>query len=90
MYKNSEFSDPYALDQKFLISKSVDELLTSRSIVGRTDLPDFDMFDAIIASALKKLLNTYIHFRKRVNVEEKRAQKSRPILTRKTSCVHDL
>ena len=46
------------------IAKSIDELRTSRSIVGRTDFPDFDMLDAIIASALKKLLNTHIHFRK--------------------------
>ena len=42
---------------------------------GRTDFPDFDMLDAMIASALKKLLNTQIHFRKRVSVEEQRAQK---------------
>ena len=34
------------------------------------------MLDAMIASALKKLLNTHIHFRKRVSVEEQRAQKS--------------
>ena len=51
------------------IAKSFDEVLTSR-----TDFPDFDMLDAMIASALKKLLNTQIHFRKRVSVEEQRAQ----------------
>ena len=33
------------------------------------------MLDAMVASALKKLLNTHIHFRKRVSVEEQRAQK---------------
>ena len=33
------------------------------------------MLDAMFASALKKLLNTQIHFRKRVSVEEQRAQK---------------
>ena len=33
------------------------------------------MLDAMIASALKKLLNTQIHFRKRSSVEEQRAQK---------------
>ena len=58
------------------IAKSIDEPTTSRSIVGRTDFPDFDMLDAMIASALKKLLNTQIHFRNRVSVEEHRAQKS--------------
>ena len=55
------------------IAKSIDELMTSRSIVGRTDFPDFDLLDAMIASALKKLLNTQIHFRKRVSVEQQRA-----------------
>ena len=40
------------------IAKSIDQL-----IVGRIDFPDFDMLDAMIASALKKLL-TYVHFRK--------------------------
>ena len=33
------------------------------------------MLDAMIAYALKKLLNTQIHVRKRVRVEEQRAQK---------------
>ena len=58
------------------IAKSIDELMTSRSIVVRTDFPDFDTLDAMIASALKKLLNTHIHFRNRVSVEEQRAHKS--------------
>ena len=57
------------------IAKSFDELMTSRSIVGRTDFPDYDMFDAKIASALKKLLDRHVNFRKRVSVEEQRAQK---------------
>ena len=52
------------------IAKSIDELMTSRPIVGRTDVPDFDLLDAMIASALKKHLSTHIHFRKRVSVEE--------------------
>ena len=38
------------------------------------------MLDAMIASALKKLLNTQSNFRKRVSVEEQRAQKhDRPL-----------
>ena len=56
------------------IGKSIDELVTSRSIVGH-DFPNFVVFDAMVASALKKLLNTQTHFRKRVRVEEQRAQK---------------
>ena len=56
------------------VAKSIDELMTSRSIVGH-DFPDFDMLDAMIASALKKLIHTQSNFRKRVSVEERRAQK---------------
>ena len=56
-------------------AQSIDELMTSRSIVGPNDLPDYDMLDALIASALKRLLDKHIHFRKRVSVEEQRAQK---------------
>ena len=45
------------------IAKSTDELMTSRSIVGRTDFPDFPVLDAMIGSALKKLLGKHVHFR---------------------------
>ena len=75
----------YAQRQPILISrfsgtevetaKSIDELLTSRSIVRRTDFSDCDMLDAKIASALKKLLDKHVRFRRRVSVEEQRAQK---------------
>ena len=71
------------------IAKSIDELMTSRWIVGH-DFPDFDVIDEMIASALKKLLKTQIHLRRRVDVEEQGAQKTRQIPTRKTNCVHDL
>ena len=57
------------------MAKSIDELVTSRSIAGRPDFPDFDMLDAMIASALKRLLDKHIHCRKRVSVEEQCAQK---------------
>ena len=56
-------------------AESIDELMTSRSIMGRTDFPDNDMLDAMIASALKRLPDKHIHFRKRVSVEEQSAQK---------------
>ena len=56
------------------IARSIDELVTSRSIMERTGFTDYDML-AMIASALKKLLKTHVHFRKRVSVEEQRAQK---------------
>ena len=57
------------------MAKSIGDLMNSRSIVGRTDFADFDMLDAMIASALKRLLDKHVHFRKRVFVEEQRAPK---------------
>ena len=52
------------------IAKSTDELVTSRSITGQHQFPDFEMLDAMIATALKKLINMQPTFRKRVSVEE--------------------
>ena len=52
------------------IAKSIHKLMTSRSIVGRNDFPDYDMFDAI---------------RKRVSVEGQRAQKYDRFLRRRQS-----
>ena len=70
------------------IAKSIDEVMTSRSIVGRTDFPDYDMLDAMIASAFKKLLDKHVHFRRRVSVEEQRAQKYHRFLRgRQIACV---
>ena len=57
------------------IVKPIDELMTSQSMTKRRDFPDYDMLDAMIASALKRLLDKHIHFRKRVGLEEQRAQK---------------
>ena len=56
------------------IAKRIDELMTSRSIAGQHHFPDFDMIDAMIASALKNLLNTQSNFWQRASVEEQRAQ----------------
>ena len=71
------------------IAKSIDDLMTSRSVTGRTDFPDYEMLDAMIASALKKLL-THGHFRKWVSVEEQRAQKYDRFSRRATNCIYDL
>ena len=57
------------------IAKSIDELVTSRSITVQHDFLDFDTLDAMIASALKKLVKTQSNFWNRVSVEEQRAQK---------------
>ena len=65
----------YAEVQEVETAKSFDELMTSRSIVGRIDFPDYDSSDAMIVSSLKKLFEKHVHFRRRVSVEERRAQK---------------
>ena len=67
-----------------------DELMTSRSIMERTDFLFYDMLDAMIASALLKLLNTHVHFRKRASVEEQRAQQYDRISRGRQNCSHDL
>ena len=55
--------------------KTIDESHTSQSILGRTDFPDCEMLDVMIASASKKILKSHIQFLKRICVEEQRAQK---------------
>ena len=55
----------------FKAGKSTSEL---RFWIKEVEIADFNMIDAMIVSALKKLLNTQTHFRKRVSVEEQRAQ----------------
>ena len=62
------------------MAKSIGELMTSRSIVERSEFPDYHVLDAMIASALKKLLDKHVHFRRRVSVEEQRAQEDDRIL----------
>ena len=49
---------------EFELPKSIDELFTSRSILVQRNFADFEMLDAMIAYALKMLLNTQMHFRK--------------------------
>ena len=72
------------------VANPIDELVTSRTITGQHKFLDFDMQDAMIASALKKLINTQSTFRKRVSVEEQRAQNSDRFLRGRQNCVHDV
>ena len=55
------------------LAGSFDDLATSQSIEGAF-FPLFEMFDARIASALRKIIST-TSFRRGVSVEEQRAQK---------------
>ena len=80
----SKTADPHLTMQwikEVEIAKSIDDLTTSRSIVGRIDFSDYRVLDAMIASALKKLLNKHVHFRLRVSRRATRS-KIRPILAR--------
>ena len=56
------------------MTRSMDHLMTSQSIEGQRDFPDFEMLDARIASALRRIIS-YTSFRRRGSVEKKRAQK---------------
>ena len=62
VYEQPILRSPRYGSKKLKIAKSIDELVTSRSIAGQHNFPDFDMLDAMIASALKKLLNTQANF----------------------------
>ena len=46
------------------IARSIYELKTSRSIMGK-DFHDFYMLEVMIASALTRLLDKHVHFRKK-------------------------
>ena len=52
---------------------SVDELRSSSSIRG-ISVPNFEVLDARIASALNKIIHNS-HFKRRVSLEEQKAQK---------------
>ena len=54
LYANSRSSCHHAVDKEIEVAKSIDELVASRSVTGQTKCLDFDMFDAMIASALRK------------------------------------
>ena len=56
------------------MADSVDDLKSSHSIQGQTNVPNLGLLDARIASALNKIIqNSY--FKKKVSLEEQQAQK---------------
>ena len=57
---------------------SLDELKSSRSVCGK-DFPNFEILDAKIASALNKIVQ-HSQFKKKVSLEEQKAQKEDPFL----------
>ena len=67
---------------------SVDELKSSRSVHGK-DFLDFEMLDVKIASALNKIIQKS-QFKKKVSLEEQKAQSRGPVSARETNRLHDL
>ena len=64
------------------------ELKSSRSVAGKK-FPNFEVLDAKIASALEKIIQNS-HSKKKVSLEEQKAQKEDRFPTRKTDRLHDL
>ena len=62
---------------------SMDELKSSRSVAGKK-FPNFAMLDATIASALNKIIQNS-HFKKKVSLEEQKAQRKDRFLRRRSS-----
>ena len=60
-------------------AKSLDDLITPKSITGK-DFPDTEELDLMMASALKRCYDKQTHFRKKISVEEQRAQKDNRFL----------
>ena len=60
---------------------SLGELTSSRSVAGK-NFPKFEMLDAKIASALNKITQNF-HFKKKVSLEEQKAQKEGRFLPRR-------
>ena len=60
--------------KKVEMVESVDDLKSSRSIEGYIHVPNFEVLDARIASALNKIIQNS-HFKKKVSLQEQKAQK---------------
>ena len=54
---------------------SLVELKSSRSIQGYIHFPNFELLDARIAPALNKIIIQKSHFKKKISLEEQKAQK---------------
>ena len=66
-------SDATLWNKEVEVVDSLDELKSSRSVCGE-DLPNFEVLDAKIASALNKIIQNS-KFKKKVSLEEQKAQK---------------
>ena len=66
----------------------VDDLKSSCSVRG-IQMPNFEVFDARIASALNRTIHNS-HFKRRISLEEQKAQKKGSFLSWKTDRLPDL
>ena len=67
---------------------SVDELRSSSSTRG-ISMPNFEVLDARIVSALNKIIQNS-HFKRRISLEEQKSQKQDRFLRGQTDCLPDL
>ena len=67
---------------------SMDELRSSSSTHG-ISMPNFEVLDARIASALNKIIHNS-HFQKRISLEEQKGPEAGPFLSLQTDCLLDL
>ena len=67
---------------------SLDDLKSSCSVRG-IQMPNFEVLDATIASALKRIIHD-TQFKRKVSLEEQKAPKRGPFPSRKTDCLPDL
>ena len=70
-------------------AKSLDDLIDPKSITGK-DFPNYEELDLMMAAAVKRCYDEQTHFRKKISVEEQRAQKDNRFLRGETNCIFDL
>ena len=74
--------------RKWSLVDSVDDSRSSSSIRS-ISMPNFEVLDARIASALNKIIHNS-HFRRRISLEEQRPRKRDRFPSRYTDCLLDL
>ena len=74
--------------EKVDLVDSVDDIKSSCSVRG-IRMPDFEVLDAKIASALNRIIHNS-HFKRRVSLEEQKSPKRGPFPSRKTDGLLDL
>ena len=67
---------------------SVDDIRSSSSIRG-ISMPNFEVLDARIASALKRIIHNS-HFKRRISLEQQKGPEAGPFLSWQTDCLPDL